>query len=201
MKIKNNASEEKEGEILQSLLNLDETCEIIDNRIYFYSEITISKSLELNKNIRTITNTLLTRQILEECYDQKIFLHINSIGGEIHAALSVMDTIVSNKIPIYTIIDGFCASAASFLSVVGKKRYMSKNSFVLIHQCSSGVIGTYSEFVDKYQNMNEIMKTMKEIYLTYTKIPEKKLNSLLKQDLYLSSEDCLKYGIVDEIIS
>jgi ATP-dependent protease ClpP protease subunit len=71
---------------------------------------------------------------------------------------------------------------------------------MLIHQLSSGVWGTYNNIVDCKQNVDLLMNTLKINYNTYTKIPTKVLEEILKRDLYLDSKTCKKYGIVDDII-
>ena len=97
-------------------------------------------------------------------------LLINSGGGSITAGISSMDTILRSKVPIHTYVDGFAASAATFLSVVGHKRFMSRNSYMLIHQLSSNFWGKYSEFEDEKQNLDLMMKTIKDVYKKVTDV-------------------------------
>ena len=101
---------------------------------------------------------------------------------------------------VYTYIDGFAASAATLMSVVGKKRYMTKNSLMLIHQLSGADSGKYEELQDQMNNMSILMSMIVHIYLQETKINKNTLQDLLKKDLWLDAETCLKYGLVDEII-
>ena len=111
-----------------------------------------------------------------------------------------MDTILRCKVPFHTYVDGFAASAATFLSVVGEKRFISRNSYMLIHQLSGNFWGKYSEFEDEKQNLDLMMKTIKDVYKKYTKLPMKKLDEILKHDLMWDANTCLKYGLVDEIV-
>jgi ATP-dependent protease ClpP protease subunit len=104
------------------------------------------------------------------------------------------------KVPIHTYVDGFSASAATFLSVVGNYRFMSRNSYMLIHQLSSNCWGTYANFEDEKQNLDLMMKTIKDVYKKYTKVPMKKLDEILKHDLLWDANTCLEYGLIDEII-
>jgi ATP-dependent Clp protease protease subunit len=101
---------------------------------------------------------------------------------------------------VNTYVDGYCASAATLLSVVGKNRYMSANSLILIHQLYSGYEGKYEELSDSMINTNNLMKKIKNIYLKHTNIKENELNEILKHDLWLDAETSLKYGLVDKII-
>jgi len=129
-----------------------------------------------------------------------IYLHIQSYGGEIFSGFSAMDNILMCKSPVITIVDGVCASAGTFLSIVGKKRLITKNSYMLIHQLSSFHWGKYSELEDQKQNMDNFMIKIKEIYTEYTKIPKVVLDDILKHDLFFDANRCLEYGLVDEII-
>ena len=86
------------------------------------------------------------------------------------------------------------------MSVVADERYMHKHAFMLIHQLSAGSWGKYEELKDDMQNNELIMNKIKEIYQEYTKIPTKKLNEILKRDLWWDAKTCLEYGLIDEII-
>jgi ATP-dependent protease ClpP protease subunit len=85
------------------------------------------------------------------------------------------------------------------MSIVATKRFMNKHSRILIHQLSSSLWGKYSEIEDEKLNLDNNMKTIKEIYLQYTKIPKAKLNEILKHDIFFDATECIKYGLVDEI--
>jgi ATP-dependent protease ClpP protease subunit len=125
---------------------------------------------------------------------------INSGGGSITAGISSMDTILRTKVPVHTYVDGFAASAATFLSVVGEKRFMSRNSYMLIHQLSTTFWGKYTEFEDEKQNLDLMMETIKRVYKEYTKVPEDTLDEILKHDLMWDAETCKSLGLVDVII-
>jgi ATP-dependent protease ClpP protease subunit len=116
------------------------------------------------------------------------------------AGVAGMDYIRTLKTPVHTVIDGFCASAATFLSIVGVHRQITKNSFMLIHQLSTSFWGKYEEFEDEKQNLDLMMGMLRRVYNEYTQIPKKELDKILKRDLMLNAEKCLKWGMVDEII-
>jgi len=175
--------------------------EVVGNRIYFYSEIYRDKILKLNRSIREkdIEN-LHSMQTKGLEKPDPIYLHIQSNGGSIFAGWSGMDNILTCNSKVITVVDGICASAATFLSVVGDERLIYKHSYMLIHQLSSRFWGKYMEFKDAKQNMDSLMKKIKMIYSKYTKIPVKKLNEILSHDLYFDAATCLKYSLVDKII-
>jgi len=129
-----------------------------------------------------------------------IWLHINSHGGLIFDGLAAMDQVSLCKCPVYTVVDGVCASSATFMAVKGKRRFIKPNSFMLIHQVSSGLWGKYEEFVDEMENLEKMMDVIQNIYKKYTRIPKKLLDDIMKRDVYFDAKECLKYGLVDEIL-
>ena len=171
-----------------------------ENKIYFYANVNRESVVELNKKVGEIESKSLTMSKNLDIDTPSIKVLINSGGGSITAGISSMDTLLRCKVPVETYVDGFCASAATFISVVGKKRYMSRNSYMLIHQLSSSLWGKYSEIEDEKKNLDLMMETIKNVYKEYTKVPMKKLDEILKHDLLWDAKTCLKYGLVDEII-
>ena len=171
-----------------------------ENKIYYYAGVNRDSASELNKKIGEIESKSLTLSNNLDIEPPTLKLFINSGGGSVVSGISSMDTILRTKVPVHTYVDGFAASAATFLSVVGNYRFMSRNSYMLIHQLSSNFWGTYANFEDEKQNLDLMMKTIKDVYKKYTKVPMKKLDEILKHDLLWDAETCLKYGLIDEII-
>ena len=178
----------------------DANIEVINNHIYFYSEIKRNSILKLNKKIKELETKLLTYSDSLEWEPPGIYLHINSYGGSVFAGIAGMDQIINCKLPVYTVIDGCAASAATFLSVVGTKRLINKHAYILIHQLSSGFWGKFSEIEDEIKNLKKITEMIKGIYLDNTKITKQQLNKMLKHDLWLNATEALEYGLVDEVI-
>tara|TARA_B100001564_G_C20488349_1_gene600416 strand:+ start:72 stop:515 length:444 start_codon:yes stop_codon:yes gene_type:complete len=129
-----------------------------------------------------------------------IDLHIQSGGGSLMPTLYVCDVIKNSDTPIHTYVDGYCASAASLISVCGSKRYMTKHSALLIHQLSAVTAGKFNELKTEVNNLNSFMNSIRDIYIKNTKIDKDSLESLLKTDVWLDSDICLQYGLIDEII-
>jgi len=175
--------------------------EVVENRIYFYSDIDSDRVLQLNKRLRELSDTLLVTQkklSLEEPIS--IYLHINSYGGFVFDGFAAMDEIIKNSVPVVSVVDGACASAATFLSVAANKRLIKAHAFMLIHQLSSGWWGKYTELKDEMQNLDLLMNTIRKVYKKYTKVPKTKLDEILKHDVWFSADECIKLGLADEII-
>ena len=178
----------------------DKHIAVHENKIYYYAGVNRESASELNKKIGELESKSLTLGNNLDIDSPTLKLLINSGGGSITAGISSMDTILRCKVPIHTYVDGFAASAATFISVVGEKRFISRNSYMLIHQLSGNFWGKYSEFEDEKQNLDLMMKTIKNVYKKHTKLPMKKLDEILKHDLLWDANTCLEYGLVDEIV-
>lgn len=171
------------------------------NRIYFYEDINTETILELNKQIDEAAKQMKIVQItLDLPEPPPIKLHINSKGGEVASSLCAADKLCRCPVPIHTYCEGEIASGATLIAICGKKRYMTKHSFFLIHQLSSEVWGKYMELQDEMQNLQMMMNIIEEMYISKTKIPKNELKNLLKHDLYISPEVCLKWQIIDAVI-
>lgn len=196
------ADKSKKSNVLhESETTIRSVTESVENRIYFYSEVTSDSILQFNRKLREIDNTNMADKCKKEMDSYiPIYININSLGGEIFSGLSAMDNINQCKSPTITIVDGACASAATFLSIAGTKRMITKHSTMLIHQLSAMWWGSYKEFKDEIKNLDLFMKIIKDIYLNKTRIPEKKLDEILDHDLFFDAKTCLKYGLVDKIL-
>ena len=71
---------------------------------------------------------------------------------------------------------------------------------MLSHQVSTQLWGTYAYFDDEKKNLDLMMKTIKDVYKKYTKLPMRKLDEILKHDLMWDAKTCLEYGLIDEIV-
>jgi len=195
---------------------MSEKVSVLGNHIYFYTEVTKKTALELIKNIKELADNIRTIEIhngKDNLHEDKededddnrvthspIYIHINSGGGCLFSCMSIIDTIKNCKVPVYTIGEGQIASAASIMLLAGKKRFMTENSFILIHELRTYVSGTYSNLEDDYENSKLLMKKMIKYYKKNSKIPETVLQTLLKKDIYIDAKKSKKYGLIDKII-
>jgi len=172
----------------------------INNHIYYYAAVTKKTVLQLNKEIRIVTRDLLISSRKYGTDPPPIYLHINSYGGSVFACLSTIDQIQNNPIPIYSIVEGAAASAATLISVCCDKRFITQHGHMLIHQLSSVFWGKMEEFEDEIKNLKLLMKIIKKIYKDNCKIPQNKLDEILKHDLWWDAKKCKSYSLVDKII-
>lgn len=190
-----------------SNIGKDNSVKCQNNHIYFYDDVNTTSILALNQHINRLNIFLLNTKMdikhrfscdVELC----IYLHINSMGGSIFDALGAIDTIRNSKIPVVSIIEGCAASAATFLSIVCKKRQITEHSSMLIHQLSSEGSGTYEHIKDEYSNCKYLHETIIKLYITYSygKLKKKGLRKFLKHDIWWDAVKCKEYGLIDEII-
>ena len=190
--ISSNLSEDKEDS--------DEIVEVIDNNIYFYSDVTTKSCYTLIKSLKNLDIKLQVTTLKSDIKDTHINLHIHSYGGDLFGAFAVIDQITNLKTPVHSYISGIAASAATIISVVCHKRYIYKHSYMLIHELSSCFWGKFSEIEEDFENNKKFMQDIKQIYKDHSNVNRRKLNDILKHDVWWDAKTCLDVGLVDEII-
>ena len=182
---------------LMGIGGFNQGIETKNNHIYFYDDVTTDSCLELNQEIQKLNISLQKYSLDYNCPPPKIYLHINSYGGDLLAVFSTVDYIRNSKIPIVSIIEGCAASAATLMSVVADERYMTPSSYMLIHQLRSGYWGKYDELEEDMDNNKKFMERIYEIYEENTHLTRKELKRMLKKDEWWDLKTCLDYGLVD----
>jgi ATP-dependent protease ClpP protease subunit len=194
--------EKEEEELLWGNAGHDDDAEIrlVGNHIYFYAPIMTKPVATLIDALHTLANKQRMYAIENGGEPQRVNLHFNSPGGSIFAGVAAMDAVRLCPVPVHAIVDGMCASAATLPLMVATRRIMNANSYMLVHQLSSGFWGNFEQLKDDMKNAAQFMRLIRKVYLKHTKIPKKKLNEILKKDLWFDSDKCLKLGMVDEVV-
>lgn len=137
--------------------------------------------------------------------DKDISLYINSPGGSVTAGLAILDTMNFIKCDVSTICIGLCASMASVLLAGGEKgkRYALPNSEVLIHQPMGGAQqGTQeTDMAIIAEQMKKTRSRLNKILSDATGQPLETISKDTERDNWLTADEALKYGIVDEIVA
>ena len=133
--------------------------------------------------------------------DKDISLYINSPGGSVTAGLAILDTMNFIKCDVSTVCIGTCASMAAVLLSAGAKgkRYCLPNSMVLIHQPSGGAQGQQTEIQIVADFMLKTRQRLNQILADNTGQSLDKIQNDTERDNYMSAEEALAYGIVDQI--
>ena len=136
---------------------------------------------------------------------KELTLIINSPGGEVHSAFALIDTMKGSAIPIRTIGIGMIASCGILTFMAGTKgrRVITPNTSILSHQYSWGSTGKEHELFARVREFELSTERMLEHYKKCTGLTEKKIREILlpPEDVWLSAEEAVKYGIADKVVS
>ena len=177
----------------------EECVKVIGNEILFYGDVDRENALEFDEKFKKLEIELLKKKAELVGYEPQIRVHIMSGGGDIFSGLNMMNVLERSRLKVVTIAQGSCCSAATFILLGGSERRMGRNAYVLIHQISTEFWGNFQDLKTEMKSTEKFMKMLKKMYLTKTRIPEKRFKRLMKKDLYLSPDKCLKYKIVDAV--
>lgn len=168
-----------------------------------FSRLLGDRIVMLTSEIDDISSTLITCQLLylqSEDANSVINLYINSPGGSVDAALAIYDTIQYISAPVHTTVMGMAASAATIISMSGIKRYILPNARMMIHQPLGGARGQYADIKIHFTQMAKIYDKIVSLYIKHTKEKDiEKIKSYLDRDTYLSAEEALSIGLIDDI--
>jgi ATP-dependent Clp protease protease subunit len=127
-------------------------------------------------------------------------LVISSYGGDVYAMLGTIDYFNSLPVKVNTHCIGACMSAAAVILACGTgKRTMTENSTVMVHEGSAFEVGKTSDVIKGADHMKKLQTNINRILGNVTKKTQEFWEDVSKQDTYLTAEECLEYGIVDEI--
>jgi ATP-dependent protease ClpP protease subunit len=171
-----------------------------NNKIYFNGEITEESCILLRKSILEASVNSRVFGMTFKINPIPIELHIQSYGGSFLPTLGIIDLIDKLDVDVFSYIDSYAASAATMISVSCKKKFISKHSFMLIHQLSAETQGKYELMTNEMKNLEQFMDTIKSIYIENTYIKKDEIDELLKKDIWFNADKCLELGLVDEII-
>lgn len=172
---------------------------VIGNELLFYGDVDRENTLEFVEKFKKLEIELLKKMAELVGYEPMIRVHIMSEGGDVYAGLNMMNVLERSRVKVVTIAQGACCSAATFVLLGGSERRMGRNAYLLIHQISTEMWGSFNDLKHELKSTDKLMKMLKKMYLSKTKIPERKFKKLMKKDIYLGPEKCLKYGIVSAL--
>lgn len=132
-----------------------------------------------------------------------IFFYINSPGGQVTAGLAIYDTMQYVSCDIATICLGQAASMAAVLLAGGTKgkRMTFPNARMMIHQPLGGAEGQASDMEIQVKEMCRIKKRLNEILVRHTGQSIEVIERDTDRDFFLTAEDAVKYGLVDQVIA
>lgn len=151
-----------------------------------------------------IANVIIAQLLFLQAEDsaKDIYVYINSPGGVVTAGLAIYDTMRYIKPPVSTICLGQAASMAAVLLAAGDKgkRYALPNSRIMIHQPLGGAQGQATDIEIQTQEIMRIKKLINDILANHTGQALAKLEKDTDRDFYMSAQQAVEYGLVDEVI-
>lgn len=121
-----------------------------------------------------------------------IEVKINSPGGDVHNGFSVCEALLSSKIPVTTNVVGMAYSIAGVVAMCGHKKKMSDYATFMMHDASGNKGGEVLELISS---------SLAKIFENNTNLTLDKCKELMKRETWYNAEECLKNGLIDEIVN
>ena len=169
-----------------------------------YSRLLKDRIVFLGGEIDDDTANLVVAQLLfleMENPDEDISLYINSPGGSVTAGMAIFDTMNYIKPDVRTVCIGMAASMGAFLMMAGKKgkRLALPNSEIMIHQPLGGAQGQATDVAIRAEWLMKTKEKMTRMMSEMTGQDIERVKQDVERDYFMSAEEALQYGIIDEI--
>ena len=170
-----------------------------------YSRLLKERIIFLGTPIDDYVSSLIIAQLLfleAEDMEKDIYMYINSPGGSVTAGLGIFDTMNYIKPDVATICMGQAASMGAILLAAGKKgkRSALKNSRVMIHQPLGGVRGQATDIEIHTKEILFLKEKINKILSERTGKTVSTIDKDTNRDNFMSADDALKYGLIDQIV-
>jgi ATP-dependent Clp protease, protease subunit len=170
-----------------------------------YSRLLKERVVFLVGEVNDHSANLIVAQMLfleSENPDKDIHFYINSPGGSVTAGMAIYDTMQFIKPNISTLCIGQAASMGSFLLAAGEKgkRFCLPNSRVMIHQPMGGFRGQASDVEIHAREILYLKQRLNKMLAQHTGQPVETIERDTDRDNFLSAEDAVKYGLVDQVL-
>lgn len=172
--------------------------------LYIYDDVKDDEENWWTGEIKeSTTSAKYIQNQLEQSKDvSNIDIFINSYGGSVKEGLAVYNQLKRHPAQKTVYIDGFACSIASVIAMAGDKVIMGPNTLMMIHHASMGAYGNAEELRKAANDVEVIDKASCSSYLEKAgdKLSQEELTRLLDNQTWLNAEQCLQYGLADEIV-
>ena len=170
-----------------------------------YSRLLKDRIVFLGSPVSDDVANLITAQLLfleSEDPERDIYFYINSPGGSVTAGLAIYDTMQYVKPQISTVCLGQCASMGAILLAAGNKgkRYALPHSRIMIHQPLGAFQGAATDVDIQAREILRMREELNAILVKHTGQSLKKIEKDTERDFFMSGEQALEYGLIDEVI-
>lgn len=163
--------------------------------ILLYGEIT-------DELVAEASNVIISAHYIKR-RPEKITILLNSEGGLLHSAFSLIEVITSSKIPIEITALGQCVSAGVLIFMSGTKgmRFITPTCTVMSHSFSTEIQGNHFDLQSVQKELEYTHARMVNHYITHTNQTKVTIETHLigTQDRWLTPQDVVKFGIADEV--
>ena len=171
-----------------------------------YSRLLKDRIIFLGGEINDDVANVIVAQMLfleMEDPDADIQLYINSPGGVITSGMAIYDTMRYLRCEVSTLCIGMAASMGAFLLSAGAKgkRKALPHAEIMIHQPSGGARGQATDIEIQAEQILRVKKTMNQLLAEHTGQTVRTIEKDVERDHYMTAEQALKYGLIDEIIA
>ncbi|KAB2970434.1 ATP-dependent Clp protease proteolytic subunit [Zoogloea sp.] len=171
-----------------------------------YSRLLKERVVFLVGPVNDVTANLIVAQLLfleSENPDKDISFYINSPGGSVTAGMAIYDTMQFIKPNVSTLCIGQAASMGAFLLAAGEKgkRFSLPNSRIMIHQPLGGFQGQASDIEIHAREILSLRAKLNDMLAKHTGQTVEQVERDTDRDNFMSSEDAVRYGIVDKVLS
>ena len=168
------------------------------NRELYLNEVTADAADAFNTYIR-IWNVLDKENKLAACDRQPIKIYINSQGGDLTAAYSIIDTIKMSETPVWTINTGCAYSSGLEIFIVGHYRIAYPFSSFLFHEGYTGFGGDANKFKNYSHFYERLLEMSKQNILDHSNLTEEEYEKVKKDDWWFLAQDAYDLGMCDKI--
>jgi len=168
--------------------------------VFFHTDVTKASVLRLVNLLHAAAVCALRAQA-SPLNSPCVTLYIHSDSGDVHAGLSAMAHIANCALPVVAIADGLVASAATLLLMGARERYALPHANVLCHQVQADCSGKLQDVRDDVANAELLTETMVAVYRDRTLMGEQLIRRLLRRELCLGTEQCVRWGIASAVLA
>jgi len=184
---------------------MDDNKVILNRDIYLFSNVDNESACNIVSAINEINkqdDKNESKKWIIPYKREPIKLIINSYGGYVSSMFAIISTIINSKTPIHTYVTGTAQSAAAMITMCGNHRSMSKYGILMIHDIAGTLEGNSAKIKNYMQEWDLETNSFKELFEVYSNIPMSIVDDFIENgnNLYLTPEEALRYGIIDEII-
>lgn len=181
-------------------MNLKHVKNVLDGKaiILLYGEIGQDPETLLGINGRWVASEIDYLQYLDDV--SEIEVRINSHGGLVFDALSIFNAIRDSKKPCNTVIDGIAASSAGLIAMAGHKRYMNDFGRLMVHAPSIPDKDRDEMDEKTLKGLDSIADVIAELLTKNSKKSKDEIVKMIEAETWLTAEEALSAGFVDEII-